>query len=76
MELTSPSDRLPAVREKMAEWMANGCRLGWILHPPQRALYVYRGGEVAILEGAVEAKGEGPVEGFTLDITSVWDPGW
>ena len=77
MELTSPSDRLPAVQKKMSEWMTAGCQLAWILHPPQKAVYIYRPGrELEILEEPTQVAGEGPVQGFTLDLDSIWNPGW
>ncbi len=77
MELTSPSDRLPAVQKKMSEWMTAGCQLAWILHPPRKAVYIYRPGrEVEILEEPTHVAGEGPVQGFTLDLDSIWNPGW
>lgn len=66
VELTSPSDRLPEVRTKMEEWMANGCQLGWILHVSKREVHVYRESGVEILRGANEVRGEGPVEDFVL----------
>lgn len=58
VELTSPSDRLTDVREKMPEWMANGCRLGWILHSRDREVYVYRPAGVEVLRGVTEVRGE------------------
>ncbi len=76
VELTSPSDRLPAVKKKMVEWMENGCRLGWILDTRARRAYVYRPGGVEELDEPSGLNGEGPVEGFTLDLATIWDPGW
>ena len=77
VELTSPSDRLPTVEEKMSEWMENGCQLGWLLHPGPNAVYIYRpGSEVEILSQATHITGEGPVAGFTLDLTAIWNPDW
>jgi Uma2 family endonuclease len=76
IELTSPSDRFPQVRKKMEEWMANGCQLGWIIHPPKREVHVYRSGGVEALRGIGDVRGEGPVEGFVLDLKPIWDPGW
>jgi Uma2 family endonuclease len=76
VELTSPSDRLPAVREKMEEWMANGCELGWLLHAADRQVHVYRTNSVTILEAPTQLRGEGPVEGFELDLSLIWNPGW
>jgi Uma2 family endonuclease len=30
-EIKSPSDSVRDLRNKMREWMDNGCRLGWLL---------------------------------------------
>jgi Uma2 family endonuclease len=76
VELTSPSDRLPEVREKMAEWIANGCQLGWILHPPLREAHIYRPSGVEIVQNPAGLSGEGQVEGFRLDLAGIWDPDW
>lgn len=76
IELTSPSDRLPEVREKMAEWMSNGRQIGWLIHPLLREVHVYRAGGVEVLHDVPELRGEGPVDGFVLDLRTIWDPGW
>ncbi|RYF63215.1 MAG: Uma2 family endonuclease, partial [Cytophagaceae bacterium] len=31
LELLSPSDRLADAQQKMEDWIANGCQLGWLL---------------------------------------------
>jgi Uma2 family endonuclease len=76
VELTSPSDRLAAVKKKMIEWMANGCRLGWILDVQARRAHIYRPGGVEILNEPAGLDGEGPVKGFRLELSAIWDPGW
>jgi len=67
VELTSPSDRLKSVQEKMAEWMANGCQLGWILDPSRRA-HIYRPHGAESLDQPAGLTGEGPVDGFVLNL--------
>jgi Uma2 family endonuclease len=76
VELTSPSDSLREVKEKMQEWMANGCHLGWMLHPPKREAHIFRSSGVEIQHDAAELRGEGPVAGFVLDLSPIWQPGW
>jgi Uma2 family endonuclease len=76
VELTSPSDRLPEVQEKMVEWMANGCELGWILDPARMQVHVYREKSVDIRTPITEIAGDRPVENFMLDLTGIWGPGW
>ena len=75
IELRSQSDRLRVLREKMGEWLANGARLGWLIDPEVRTVEIYRPGEEAETRaGASSVAGEGPVEGFVLDLAPVWDP--
>jgi Uma2 family endonuclease len=77
VELTSPSDRLSKVQEKMREWMDNGAQLGWILHPDAREVHIYTPRcHVEVVRDAVEIIGEGPVEGFALMLSEIWDVDW
>jgi Uma2 family endonuclease len=75
IEIKSDTDRLPVVREKMREWIANGSRLGWLINPDDRSVEIYRPDrEPEVRTGVESIDGEGPVEGFTLDLRRVWDP--
>jgi Uma2 family endonuclease len=74
IELKSDSDRLPVLRGKMAEWVANGAQLACLVNPDTRTVEVYRpNGEPQIITGESVA-GEGPVDGFILHLDTVWDP--
>lgn len=43
IELMSESDTLTDAKEKMQDdWMANGCRLGWLIDPFNHTTYIYR----------------------------------
>jgi Uma2 family endonuclease len=73
VELTSPSDRLSKVQAKMVEWIENGAALGWLIDADQRTAYVYRSGrDPERLTDIDHIDGEGPVEGFRLDLTKIW----
>jgi Uma2 family endonuclease len=75
IELRSQSDRLPVLRAKMREYIANGARLGWLIDADARTVEVYRPDrEPESLVGVNSVAGEGPVEGFALDLRTVWDP--
>jgi Uma2 family endonuclease len=75
IELRSQSDRLPALRAKMREYAANGAQLGWMIDPDARAVEVYRPDrKPELLTGVDSVSGEGPVAGFVLDLTRVWNP--
>ncbi len=75
IELKSASDRPRAIHKKMTEYLANGAQLGWLIDPETRSVSVYRqGGEVERLTGIESISGDGPVAGFVLELTSVWNP--
>ena len=73
IELRSPSDRLAEVQGKMAEYIANGVRLGWLIDPRNRRVYVYRSGQpVELLEAPAAVSGEPVLPGFTLDLSAIF----
>ena len=72
-ELRSPSDRLPVAQAKMEEYIDNGVRLGWLIDPPQRRVYIYRPGQpVETLENPETVSGEPVLPGFTLNLADIW----
>jgi Uma2 family endonuclease len=73
IELRSPSDRLGDLQGKMEEWIANGVRLGWLIDPGPRHVYVYRlGAPVERLENPAELSGDPLLPGFVLDLREIW----
>lgn len=75
IELRSHSDRLRTLRAKMREYIENGAQLGWMIDPETETVEVYRPGrEPELLTNPESLAGEGPVDGFVLDLTTVWDP--
>ena len=75
IELKSDNDRLRTLDKKMEEYMDNGAQLGWLIDPEKRTVAIYRPGrEVETLTGPDKVAGEGPVTGFVLDLSEVWDP--
>ncbi len=42
VEVLSPSDTGPEVREKVAVWLRSGCRMVWIVDPERRRAEVHR----------------------------------
>jgi Uma2 family endonuclease len=74
VEVMSPSDRLGAAQRKMQQWMSNGVELAWLIDGDNRCVYIYRKGfEMRLLRDAERIEGEGPVEGFVLDLTGIWE---
>ncbi len=75
IELRSEWDRMRVLREKMNEWLSNGAQLAWLIDPEARTVEIHRpGSEVEIRTDASSIAGEGPVEGFVLELGRVWDP--
>ncbi|HEX8738299.1 MAG TPA: Uma2 family endonuclease [Pyrinomonadaceae bacterium] len=73
IELRSPSDSINDLQDKMAEYMASGVRLGWLIDPLERKVYVYRaGGETEILENPENVSGEDVLRGFELNVRAIW----
>jgi Uma2 family endonuclease len=73
LELRSPSDRLQDVQDKVAEYVANGARLVWLLDPERRQVYVYRpDAPVERLDNPETISGDPVLPGFVLDLRRVW----
>ncbi len=73
IELLSASDSLNKTQKKMERWLANGAALGWLVDPfKQRVLICEPEAEIRVETGAFP-KGSGPVEGFTLNLSDVWN---
>ena len=84
VEFASPSDEGPrgseALRRKMAAYLANGARLGWLLFPDQRAVEIWRPGadpEAPVVMERIEPAdglegGEG-LPGLRLELAEIWE---
>lgn len=74
IEVMSPSDRLSAAQRKMRVWASNGVELGWLIDADHRRVFVYRGdAEPRVITDADSIAGEGPVEGFVLPLSEIWE---
>ncbi|NES80707.1 MAG: Uma2 family endonuclease [Moorea sp. SIO2B7] len=75
IELRSPSDRVKDLKEKMEEYMDNGARLGWLIEPNSRRVYIYRpGADVEQLENPATVKGDDSVlPGFVMVMEEIWE---
>jgi len=73
IELRSTTDRLIEIQEKMAEYIKNGVRLGWLIDPLERKVHVYReNGEVEVLNDPETVSGENVLPGFVLNPRELW----
>jgi Uma2 family endonuclease len=67
IELRSKTDALPPLQEKMAEYLASGLRLGWLINPQGREVEIYR--PTAMVETVpfpARLSGEAILPGFEL----------
>ena len=68
-EIMSGTDRLPPLQRKMERYMANGARLGWLIDPYRRRVYVYRPGvALQILEDPETIEGAPVLPGFVFEV--------
>jgi Uma2 family endonuclease len=73
IELMSPSDRRAQLRRKMQLWIDNGVLLGWFIDPDRRTVTIYRPrAEPEVLENPERVIGDGPIDGFVLDLKDIW----
>jgi Uma2 family endonuclease len=73
IETRSPSDRGPAVEEKMREWLSADVRLAIDLVPSRQRLTVYRPGVEPVRLGANDTlEGYDVLPGFTLPLSRLF----
>ena len=71
-ELLSPSDSSTAARAKMAEYVAQGVRLGWLIDPTTQAVEIYRPGrQPETLAKPAALSGEDVLPGLVLDLKRI-----
>ena len=75
IELLSPTDSLSTTQAKMIEYLENGARLGWLIQPEAKRVFVYRPGlHVEELKDVVDVSGAPELADFTLDLREIWEP--
>ena len=73
IELRSPSDRLARLHEKMQEYIDNGAKLGWLIDPFERKVYVYGpDAPVECLTHPATVSGEPVLPDFNLPVARLW----
>ncbi|GMT49107.1 MAG: hypothetical protein IEMM0008_0646 [bacterium] len=72
-ELRSESDSLNKLKDKMEEWMDNGCRLAWLIDPLEEKAYIYRPNRVIEELSSFDEKlsGEDVLPNFELDLNEL-----
>ena len=73
VEVVSPSDRFDEVQTKVADYLAAGTRLVWVVHPTTRTVFVYRSAHnVQALGEQDELNGEDVLTGFRCPVRRVF----
>lgn len=58
----------------MPRYIAAGVLLAWLIDPFERTVTIYRPNrEPESLHNPASVSGDGPVEGFVLDLTGIFD---
>jgi Uma2 family endonuclease len=72
VEVLSPDDRPRDVQAKVADWLAAGTRLVWIVDPERRTARVLRdNGSEAIVTASAALDGETVLPGFTCTLGTI-----
>jgi Uma2 family endonuclease len=73
LELASETDSLDILRQKMQEYIENGCRLGWLIIPKSKQAEIYRLGQVPeVLQSPDMLSGESVLPGFILPLQTIF----
>jgi Uma2 family endonuclease len=73
LELASETDSLDILRQKMQEYIENGCRLGWLIIPKLKQAEIYRLGQVPeVLQSPDTLSGESVLPGFILPLQAIF----
>ena len=76
VEIVSPAERWAEVEEKVADYLAGGARLVWIVEPRERRVTVrYPDRAPRVLTAGDALEGEDVVAGFVLPVAELFRPG-
>jgi len=73
VEVISPSDSAPAVQSKVADWLAAGCRIVWIVYPDTETVTEYCSWqEVQVLTADQTLEGSDVLPGFVCPVRELF----
>jgi Uma2 family endonuclease len=72
IEVRSTTDSLPQLKQKMIDWIANGCRLAWLIDPIERIAYQYQPDSAPVQVSFTERlSGMDVLPGFVLELNKL-----
>ena len=73
-EFNGPWDEPGEMDAKMWQWISNGVAVGWLIDPIEKAVTIYRPGEdPEHLAHPTSVQGTGPIAGFELVMSRIWE---
>jgi Uma2 family endonuclease len=73
LEIRSESDSLEELKEKMNEYMDNGCILSWLIDPKSKQTFIYRkNGNNETIAFSKELSGEDVMPDFKIDLSKIF----
>ena len=74
VEVASPSDSRPALRDKALMWLNAGARMAWNVHPETKTVDVYRPNiaTITLAEGDV-LSGHDVIPGFSCQVSEIFE---
>ena len=73
IELMSPNDNLKMIQEKMQEYLECGVKLGWLIHPDERRVELYRQGkDIEVLNSPQSLSGEELMPGLVVELEEIF----
>ena len=79
IEIISPRQTTDEAHDKLVHSTANGCPLGWLVHPKRRSIDVYRPGQAPLRLTSLDVLDGNPVlPGLRLPVADIfgWLKGW
>jgi Uma2 family endonuclease len=72
-EIRSTTNTLSELKTKMAEYLACGAQLGWLIDQFKSRAYIYRpGAPVECLENPITLRGDPVLQGFNFNVSEIW----
>ena len=72
-EVVSPSESAAYINEKVADYLAGGAHLVWLVFPRTRTVQIHRAGEpIQIVSGTERLEGDPALPGFSMALGNLF----